>query len=47
MAIHVLLDMARLNFLLYGYSELPDNNSSELPVKLNELIILNSYEFPV
>ena len=47
MALHELLDMARLNFLIYGYLELSDNSSSELPVKLNELPILNSYEFHV
>ena len=39
--------MACLNFLLYGYPELLDNSSSELPIKLNELPVLNSYEFPV
>ncbi|KAA3466127.1 Chaperone surA [Gossypium australe] len=38
--------MARLNFLLYCYPKLPDNNSSKLPVKLDKLPALNSYKFP-
>lgn len=46
-ALFYLPNMSRLNFLLYGYPKLLDNNSSELPVKLIELPILNSYEFPV
>ncbi|KAA3480547.1 reverse transcriptase [Gossypium australe] len=46
-ALYELPDMARLTILLYGYPELPDNSFSKLPVKINELPVLNSYEFPV